>query len=248
MSLTASRHRSPGFGVLLLCIFALQSVGQNPGRAGKQAEGQSTLPPEFVYLRDLAPGIIVDLRYFGTNNFVGERIDGYEADKCILTKEAAAALVKVQSDLRRFGFGLKIFDAYRPQRAVDHFLRWSKDPSDNAKKSAFYPDVEKKDLIPKGYIAAKSGHSRGSAVDVTIVELAKKGSLSRELDMGSPFDLFGPVSHSENPHLKPQQRLNRLLLRTVMEKHGFQHLPEEWWHFWLRNEPFPKTYFNFPVR
>ncbi len=248
MNRKPGRLRNPGLGILLLFFVALPSVGQNLGCTDKQTGSQSTLPSGFVYLREVVPGIIVDLRYLGTNNFMGKRIDGYEVDKCIITKQAAAALAKVQSDLGRFGFGLKIFDAYRPQRAVDHFLRWSKDPSDNAKKNTFYPDVEKKELIPKGYIAKKSGHSRGSAVDVTIVELAKEGLSPRELDMGSPFDLFGPVSHSENPDLKLQQRLNRLLLRTVMEKHGFQHLPEEWWHFWLQNEPFPKIYFDFPVR
>lgn len=203
-------------------------------------------PSGFVAVREAVSGIVVDLRYRGAANFVGEPIDGYEADRCYLTVEAATALSRVQDDLRGFGLGLKVFDAYRPQRAVDHFARWARDPQATATKARYYPEVDKSHLFRDGYIARRSGHSRGSTVDLTLVAL--EGGVARELDMGTPFDFFGPASHGDSRAVTGQQRANRLLLQTLMVKHGFRPLAEEWWHFTLADEPYPETYFDFPVR
>ncbi len=205
------------------------------------------LPAGFVYADELIPDLRVDLRYAGSRNFVGERIDGYLKQRCILTREAAEALKKVQDDLRTFGLGLMIFDAYRPQRAVDHFVRWARDTGDTRMKGEFYPGVEKKDLFRDGYIAAKSGHSRGSTVDLTIVSLSGEGA-GREIDMGSGFDYFGSSSWPDCLHVAPEARAHRMLLQLAMKKHGFQPDSREWWHFALQGEPYPKTRFNFPVR
>ena len=199
-------------------------------------------PAGFVDLAEAVPGIVVDLRYLGENNFVGTPIEGYEAGNCYISKEAALALASVQEELAAFGLGLKVFDAYRPQRAVDHFIRWAEDLDDTKMKPAFYPRVSKQHLFRDGYIAARSGHSRGSTVDLTIV------SEDGELDMGTPFDFFGSESHGASLAVTPQQRANRALLRSVMTKHGFRPLAEEWWHFTLDDEPYPGTYFDFPVR
>ena len=202
-------------------------------------------PPGFVEVRHTVPGVVVELRYLGADNFVGLPIDGYQADKCYITTEAAAALAAVQSELSAFGFGLKVFDAYRPQRAVDHFVRWAEDLDETVMKAKYYPGVEKKHLFRDGYIAARSGHSRGSTVDVTLVSLdpANPG----ELDMGTGWDFFGPESWPGNLEVTPQQRANRMLLQSLMVKHGFRPLAEEWWHFTLVDEPFPDTYFDFPI-
>lgn len=204
-----------------------------------------TLPKGFVDLSVRVPGIVIEPRYAGAMNFIGKPVDGYEAERCLATEQTAAALVKVQRDLKPYGLGLKVFDAYRPQRAVNHFVRWAKDKDDTATKARYYPNVAKKDLIPEDYIAPKSGHTRGSAVDLTIVDLQAP---HEELDMGSGFDHFGPLSHSANPKVSQTQRANRLLLRTVMERHGFGHYAKEWWHFSLKKEPYPSTYFDFPIR
>ncbi len=205
------------------------------------------LPQGFVYLEEIVPDIKTELHYFTTDNFIGERIDGYFARRCVLTKEAAEALRKVQEDLKSFGLGLKIYDAYRPQRAVNHFVRWAKDLQDARMKFKFYPDIEKKDLFSLGYISEKSSHTRGSTVDLTIVSVDPEGMV-RELDMGTGFDVFGPKSWPGNPSMSPSQRAHRLLLQTLMKKHGFNPYPQEWWHFTLRREPFPDTYFDFPVQ
>ena len=205
------------------------------------------LPSDFVYVEDAVPGIGIELRYFSNHNFVGERIDGYTAPRCILTKEAAQALKGVQEDLNRFGLGLKIYDAYRPQRAVDHFVRWARDRGDVRMKAEFYPEMAKENLFKEGYIAEKSGHSRGSTVDLTIVSLAPMAQ-GVELDMGTGFDYFGPQSWPTNPEIGAVQRAHRMLLQQVMEKHGFISYSKEWWHFTLKGEPYPDTYFNFPIR
>jgi zinc D-Ala-D-Ala dipeptidase len=205
------------------------------------------LPEGFVYLEEVIPNIKVDLRYYTANNFVGERIEGYLGPRCILTKEAAEALKKVQEDLKPFGLGLKIYDAYRPQQAVNHFVRWAKDLQDTRMKSKFYPEVEKKDLFSQGYIAEKSSHTRGSTVDLTIVSMTSEG-IARELYMGTGFDLFSPKSWPGNLTMAPAQRAQRLLLQTLMKNHGFNPYSQEWWHFTLKNEPYPDTYFDFPVR
>jgi D-alanyl-D-alanine dipeptidase len=202
-------------------------------------------PAGFVELRGSVPGVEVELRYLSRDNFVGQRIDGYESEQCYVTAEAARGLAAVQAELAAFGLGLKVFDAYRPQRAVDHFVRWAQDLGDTKMKAAYYPGVEKKHLFRDGYIAAKSGHSRGSTVDLTIVTLGP--GVPEELDMGTGWDFFGPESWPASLAVTPQQRANRMLLQSLMVKHGFRPLAEEWWHFTLEDEPFPERYFDFPV-
>ncbi len=202
------------------------------------------VPAGFVDLKKAIPTVIIDLRYGGENNFVGERIDGYEAQVCYLSTQATEGLKVVQSELSSFGFGLKVFDAYRPQRGVNHFVRWAKDLNDTKMKTTYYPDVLKSELFDKGYIAARSGHSRGSTVDLTLIDLAT----GRELDMGTGFDFFSPISWPTSKEVTSQQRANRLLLRSIMIGQGFRPLEEEWWHFTLANEPYPTTYFDFTVR
>ncbi|MDD2320624.1 MAG: M15 family metallopeptidase [Geobacteraceae bacterium] len=204
------------------------------------------LPKGFVDARTVIPDLRLELRYLGTDNFVGQRVDGYRAERCILTGEAAAALKQVQDDLRPFGLALKVYDAYRPQRAVDHFDRWARALSDTRTKMAFYPDVAKKDLFRLGYIAGRSSHSRGSTVDLTIV-VAADGQPGRDLDMGTGFDLFGPASWPASTAVTAEQRAHRLLLRSLMVRHGFVPFDMEWWHFTLAHEPYPATYFDFPV-
>jgi D-alanyl-D-alanine dipeptidase len=207
---------------------------------------QADVPSGFVDTGEAVPGIEVELRYFTEDNFVGTVIDGYETERCYMTAEAAAALKNVQAELESFGLGLKVFDAYRPQRAVDHFVRWAEDLGDTKMKARYYPEVEKKNLFRDGYIAAKSGHSRGSTVDLTIV--SRDTGVPVELDMGTGWDYFGPKSWPSSTEVSAEARANRLLLRSLMVKHGFHPLAEEWWHFTLVDEPFPDTYFNFPVR
>ena len=202
------------------------------------------LPQGFVYVDELVPTARCELRYCTENNFMGQTVDGYLAPRCILTRQAAEALKQVQNTLAPFGLGIKIFDAYRPQRAVDHFVRWGRDLKDIRMKAAYYPNVDKSKVFEEGYIATRSSHSRGSTVDLTIVSLAAP---HEELDMGSGFDFFGPESWPEHPSCSPAQRAHRLLLQTVMKQHGFKPYDKEWWHFTLANEPFPDTYFDFPV-
>lgn len=202
------------------------------------------LPDGFVYLHKAVPGAVLEVRYHSGHNFVGERIDGYESPLVILTGQAAKPLAEIQAVLSPFGLGLKFFDGYRPQRAVDHFVRWAEDVNDTRMKAEFYPGVEKRNLFRDGYIAAKSSHSRGSTVDLTIIDL-KTG---KELDMGTNFDFFGPKSWPDNPDMSQQARANRALLRNLMTSYGFRPLKEEWWHFTLENEPYPETYFDFVVK
>lgn len=204
------------------------------------------LPKGFVYLKSVVPEIVLDMRYCTNDNFVGRPIDGYLSCRCIMTETAAKALKGVQDELRRFSLGLKVFDAYWPQRAVDDFVRWTRDLKDTKMKSKHYPDVAKKDLFNKGYIFGKSGHSRRSTVDLTIIYIDNQGKL-QELDMGTGFDFFNPKSSPEDTAMTPQQRGNRMLLQLVMEKHGFMSYSKEWWHFTLKGEPYPDTYFDFPV-
>jgi D-alanyl-D-alanine dipeptidase len=225
-----------------------------------------SIPAGFVEIREVIPDIILDLRYTTSHNFLGVPVEGYNAEKCYITKAAADSLAKVQTELRNFSLSLKIYDAYRPQRAVDHFVRWAKDLSDTLTKKEFYPAVDKGRLFVDGYIAEKSGHSRGSTVDLTIVpiplpqqpgfdvtdqckcfESVDKRFKDNSIDMGTGFDCFNELSHTKNILLSPQQRANRLLLYSLMEKYGFKNLSEEWWHFTLKNEPYPNTYFDFLI-
>jgi len=202
-------------------------------------------PPEgFVYLDEAVPEALFEVRYAGPENFVGTRVDGYEAGRAIATRQAAEALRRAALVLRPFGLGLKVFDAYRPQQAVDHFVRWAADHGDQRRKAEYYPQVDKENLFRDGYIAKRSGHSRGSTVDVTLFSL-EDGS---ELDMGTSFDFFGPQSAPAFTGVPAQARANRALLQRVMVESGFRPLKEEWWHFTLVEEPFPGTYFDFPVR
>ncbi len=198
---------------------------------------------DFVLLTDAVPDAILEIRYYSTYNFVGERIDGYEEPLAFLTKEAAAALKEVSDDLAARGYRLKIYDAYRPQMAVSHFVRWAQDPQDVRMKEYFYPELEKDTLFPQGYIAEHSGHSRGSTVDLTLFDMRTE----KEVDMGGTFDYFGELSHPDYTGITGEQYANRMLLREAMTSHGFRPLVEEWWHFTLDNEPYPDTYFTFPV-
>ena len=197
----------------------------------------------FVSVGKAVPDVLLDIRYYSSFNFIGERIDGYEEPAALLAREAARALKAVSDEAKGLGFRLKIFDAYRPQKAVDHFVRWAKDPADIRMKQYFYPDLEKKDIIPRHYIAEHSGHSRGSTVDLTLFDMASQ----RDLDMGGTFDFFGERSHPDYAGVSESQHENRMLLQRQMVKHGFRPLDSEWWHFTLENEPWPDTYFTFPV-
>ncbi|PCH59103.1 MAG: peptidase M15 [SAR86 cluster bacterium] len=204
----------------------------------------------FVDVAQLIPSLVVDLRYFGNDNFVGARVDGYEADRVYLAVEAAAALKRVQLGLSEYGLGLKVFDAYRPQQAVDHFVRWALDLDDTKMKAKYYPNVDKSDLFSEGYIAARSGHSRGSTVDVSLVSLSDAATSSNveELNMGSGWDFFDTQSWPSDLTVTAAQRALRLLLRRVMMAEGFKPLAQEWWHFTLDNEAYPQSYFDFPIR
>jgi len=197
----------------------------------------------FVLVSDYVPGIIQEIRYFSTYNFVGERIDGYEVPCAILTKEAARALKTVSNQANAQGYRLKIFDAYRPATAVKHFVLWGIDDLDQKMKPFFYPEVEKQDLFKEGYIAAQSGHSRGSTVDLTLVDM----TTGKEVDMGSAFDYFGELSHPDYKGVTKEQYENRMMLQDLMVRNGFEPIDCEWWHFTLKDEPFPDTYFEFPV-
>ena len=205
---------------------------------------QAQVPPGFVDAGAVVDGLVVDMRYFGDKNFVGERIDGYERARCVLSAPAASALAAVQRDLAARGLGLKVFDCYRPQRAVAHFVRWAQRIDDVKRKREFYPDVDNRDLFKEGYISERSGHSRGSTVDLTLVRRVD----GRELDMGSPFDFFSPKSWPSDMSVGAQAQANRALLAAAMTRGGFRPYDKEWWHFTLVDEPFPDAYFDFPLR
>jgi D-alanyl-D-alanine dipeptidase len=200
--------------------------------------------PSFVDAAEVVPGLMLDIRYFSSNNFVGRRIDGYETPLCLLTRDAAVALAAVQQDLAAKGFGLKAFDCYRPLRAVAHFIRWARDAADQQNKREYYPDFDKLTLFRDGYISARSGHSRGSTIDLTLIRLSDR----EPLDMGSPFDFFGPRSSRAERSIPAEAQANRNILAAAMARRGFRGYWKEWWHFTLAGEPFPETYFDFPVR
>lgn len=200
-------------------------------------------PSGFVVLADHVPAIVQEIRYYSTYNFIGERIDGYEEPCAIATVEAARALKSVSNELFVKGYRLKVFDAYRPACAVKQFVLWGIEDQDIRMKQYFYPEQEKQELFRKGYIASKSSHSRGSAIDLTLLDM-KTG---KEVDMGSPFDLFSELSHPDNKTITEEQYKNRMLLQSSMIRGGFEPINCEWWHFMLKNEPYPDTYFEFPV-
>jgi D-alanyl-D-alanine dipeptidase len=248
--------------VVLLLVAAASSPWPGVLNAG------SELPPGFVDLKDVVPSIVLDMRYYGPHNFLGTRVDGYEASRCILTRKAADAVARVQGELATFGLSLKVYDCFRPQRAVDHFVRWARDVEDIRTKKEFYPTVDKINLFKDGYIAEKSGHSRGSTIDLTIVPVPTPeqekyrphedlrecflaaGSRfgDNSVDMGTGFDCFHELAHTENRWVGFGQRSSRLLLKTLMEKQGFKNYEKEWWHYTLQDEPFRDSYFDFVVR
>ena len=211
------------------------------------AEGQSTSPDDatgFVSLAEAAPDVILEIRYYSTYNFVGERVDGYEEPCALMTKEAAEALNNAAAEAEEQDYRLKVYDAYRPQMAVDHFVRWAEDVDDTAMKAYFYPELDKSVLFDQGYIDAKSGHSRGSTIDLTLFDM----DTGKEVDMGGTFDYFGELSHPDYVGDLTQEQIdNRNTLRDIMVDNGFKPLDTEWWHFTLVDEPYPDTYFTFPV-
>ena len=207
-----------------------------------------TIAPEydrsdFVEVTEVIPDVILEIRYYSTYNFVGTRVDGYVRPLALMTRQAADSLKAVNDELKAKGYRLKIWDTYRPQRAVNHFIRWAEDLNDTTMKKVFYPMVDKSLLFEQGYIYARSSHSRGSTVDLTLIETAT----GKELDMGSPFDWFGEESHPDYPCKLYMQSFNRLLLHDAMVRPAFEGLDSEWWHFTLANEPYPDTYFDFPI-
>lgn len=200
-------------------------------------------PSGFVVLADYVPGIIQEIRYHSTYNFIGDRIDGYEEPIALLTIEAARALKSVSNEMNVQGYRLKVFDAYRPVCAVKHFVLWGIEDQDLRMKPFFYPDLEKQELFNKGYIAKQSSHSRGSTVDLTLLDM----TTGREVDMGGPFDFFSELSHPDYRDITEEQYNNRMMLQQVMVRNGFEPIDCEWWHFTLKKEPYPETYFEFPV-
>ena len=202
-----------------------------------------TLPKGFSYVSEIDATIKKELRYATWNNFIGKPKDGYLKDILIISTPAAKALKKIQTKLMLSGLSLKIFDAYRPQQAVDHFVRWAKVMNDTLMKQLYYPNVQKSELFTLGFIASKSGHTRGSTVDLCIVDV----KTNKELDMGSSYDFFGEASHPFFKNITPNQKKNRMLLRNIMIKNGFIPYDNEWWHFTLKDEPYPTTYFNFLI-
>jgi zinc D-Ala-D-Ala dipeptidase len=230
--------------------FLVLLLGNSPAFA-------SALPDGFVDVPTAIPEALYDIRYIGSENFLGRPVLGYERATCILTEPAAAALANVQHEAQMNGLKLKIFDCFRPQRAVDDFMRWGRDLNDLKMMAAYYPRVPKSELFERGYIAARSGHSRGSTVDLTLMVTdpvratqVLQGALQAdaEVDMGSPFDLFDPRSHTGNSDMPTHVRHNRRWFAALMDRHGFNNLPEEWWHYTLRDEPHPQIFFDFPVK
>ncbi|MFD0358798.1 M15 family metallopeptidase [Streptomyces sp. NPDC127110] len=258
MSTTARIAVTVGVTTVLTAASTLSAAARTP---------EPKAPREFVSLSSVDPTIIQEMRYVSAHNFIGERIDGYRQPVCILTRPAAEALHRAQRRLVSQGYSLKVYDCYRPQRAVDHFVRWAKDLSDERRKAEFYPRVDKSRLFEDGYIAEKSGHSRGSTTDLTIVPLPavpaprpRPGQESvpcyapqaerypdNSVDMGTGFDCFDTLSHTDDPRVQGEQREHRQVLKTALAAEGFVNLPEEWWHFTHKPELFPDTYFDFPV-
>jgi zinc D-Ala-D-Ala dipeptidase len=222
--------------MLKLCLALVAAFGTQAALAQER-------PAAFVDAATVVPGLIVEMRYAGAHNFVGRPIDGYEAPRCLLSQTAATAIAEMARDIAPRGLRIKVFDCYRPTRAVMNFVRWARDLKDTAGKAEFYPEVDKRTLFRDGYIASQSGHSRGSTIDMTLAN-----DDGHELDMGTPFDFFSPKSSPADSTVTPEQHANRMLLATAMRRRGFRPYDREWWHFTLRGEPFPDTYFDFPVR
>src|SRR5690606_6954751 len=222
---------------LFILIFLLLSIAS-------YAQPKNNLPKGFVYLTDFIPHIAVDMKYFTNHNFVGRPIDGYKSNKIILTERATLAIQKIEKELNKEGLGLKVFDAYRPQTAVNHFKRWAKDIKATLMRQEFYPRVDKRDRFKKGCIASKPGHSRGSTIELPIIDLKTK----KELDMGVAFDFFGEESGHDYTKLSNTQKQNRIKLKKIMEKYGFRAYSKEWWHYTYNDEPFKDKYFDFHIK
>ena len=227
----------------LILIFCFCIIGTSFSADAPEKLNYSNDSSDFVVLTDVDPNVILEIRYYSTYNFVGDRIDGYEQPTALLTKEAATALKEVSDDLEKKGYRLKIYDVYRPQKAVNHFERWAEDIGDTRMKDYFYPNLDKSVLFDQGYIANYSGHSRGSTVDLTLFDMKTE----KEVDMGGTFDYFGEESHPDYKNITDEQYKNRMMLRQAMLDHGFKQIDTEWWHFTLEDEPYPDTYFTFPV-
>ncbi|MGW0578967.1 M15 family metallopeptidase [Streptomyces sp. NPDC002920] len=262
MAVKNARTRLTGVIASLSAVLAVAVALPAPAHAD-----YPKAPAGFVALKDVAPSVIQEMRYPTVHNFVGEEIDGYDESLCILTSPAARALAAAQRTFRARGYALKVYDCYRPQRAVDHFVSWAEDLADDGMKREFYPRVDKSDLFTDGYIAEKSGHSRGSTVDLTLVKLpavptrpyvpgenlvpcyasAADRFPDNSIDMGTGYDCFDTLAHTLNPRIVGTQHANRLLLKDTLENLGFVNLAEEWWHFTYAAEPYPSTYFDFPV-
>jgi len=224
-------------GLGFLVLDSCKARGRKPAVDPEDTSG-------FVLLSDVVPDIIQEIRYYSTYNFIGRRVDGYEAPVAYMTRVAADSLKAVSDEVKALGYRLKVFDAYRPQMAVDCFKAWSKDPSDTLMKQYFYPDKAKPSLFQQGYIASRSGHSRGSTVDLTLFDMKTE----REVDMGGTYDFLGEISHpSRREGVTDEQFHLRQLLRRSMMNHGFKPISTEWWHFCLEGEPYPDTYFTFKV-
>ena len=230
-------------GVIAIIIAVIIGMRYKPDTNKNKVINKNEDSSDFVLLTDVVPDAILEIRYYSTYNFVGDRIDGYEEPIALITKEAAVKLKEVSGELVKKGYRLKIFDAYRPQKAVTHFMNWAKDIEDTRMKEYFYPNLDKSVLFDQGYIAEKSGHSRGSTVDLTLFDMKTE----KEVDMGGTFDYFGELSHPDYKDITEEQYNNRMILREAMTNHGFKPLVEEWWHFTLENEPYSDTYFTFPV-
>lgn len=219
------------FLVFLACLALLSAV-------------TAQVPEDFGYIVNEIPDIALEIRYASKENFMGRVVNGYESPKVVLTKKALSALKRAQTEFKQLGYGIKVFDAYRPQRAVDDFMQWIKAENDTLMKHEYYPQLDKKKLVPQGYIAKKSGHSRGSTLDLTLIYLDGENK-GQEVDMGGEWDYFGKRSNYDFPEISLKQKENRALLQKIMIKYGFLPYAEEWWHFTIAEEPFPNTYFDF---
>jgi D-alanyl-D-alanine dipeptidase len=229
-------------GLRVQSAIAVAFAAALPVAAPRAVLADMARPASFVDVSTVVPGLVLDMRYAGSHNFVGRPIDGYLAPHCLLTAPAARALAEVARDIASQGLVIKVFDCYRPARAVANFVRWARDPADQAMKAEFYPHVDKSTLFRDGYIASHSGHSRGSTLDLTLARAD-----GAELDMGTPFDFFSPKSWPSDPSVTPAQRANRMVLAQAMERRGFRPYDKEWWHFTLRHEPYPQTFFDFVI-
>ena len=248
-------------GFALLCLSGLLACSGD-----SNTDTRSVLPEGFSRLSELDASIQQDMRYVGNNNFLGRPVAGYEAPECILSTAAAEALVEVQRAVQQLGLSLKVYDCFRPQQAVNDFMQWGADLADQRMRESYYPEVPKSELFTLGYIAERSGHSRGSTVDLTLVPAGSvipapdalaavydcRANITERypdnsLDMGTGYDCFDPRSHTDNIVVGAEALRNRFLLRELMEAAGFTNYDQEWWHYTLNNEPFADQYFDFPV-